>query len=78
MTMIPGLRKSMNCGELRAEHAGSELTLCGWVNRYRDLGGLHFIDLRDKTGLLQLSFDEFSGDLGILKQCSLESVIAFF
>ncbi len=75
MTMIPGLRKSMNCGELRAEHAGSELTLCGWVNRYRDLGGLHFIDLRDKTGLLQLSFDEFSGDLGILKQCSLESVI---
>lgn len=72
---IKGLRKSINCGDLRLEHDGSDMTLCGWVNRYRDLGGLHFIDLRDKNGLIQLAFDEFKSDLGILKECSLESVI---
>jgi aspartyl-tRNA synthetase len=52
-----------------------KVTLCGWVSKNRDLGGLHFIDLRDKFGLTQLSFDHFKGDLAVLKKCSLESVI---
>ena len=70
-----GLLRSHHCAELRAEHVGSKVTLCGWVNKYRDLGGLHFIDIRDKHGLTQLSFEEFKGDFSILKKCSLESVI---
>lgn len=72
---LDGLLKSINCGELRIDHAGKDISLCGWVNRQRDLGGLNFLDLRDKSGVIQLAFDEFEGDLTVLKDCSLESVI---
>ena len=72
---LSGLMRSHNCGELREKLVGSTVTLCGWNNKYRDLGGLHFIDIRDKFGLTQLAFDEFKGDMGILKSLSLESVI---
>src|SRR5689334_9701154 len=45
------------CGELRAENAGQQVVLMGWVNRRRDLGNVIFIDVRDRTGLTQLVFD---------------------
>ncbi len=55
---IKGLKRTAYCGEFRAEHAGQEAVVFGWVQRQRDLGQLIFIDLRDRTGIVQLAFDE--------------------
>ena len=49
--------KTHTCGELRANHAGTDVTLAGWVNKRRVFGGINFIDLRDRFGLVQVVTD---------------------
>jgi aspartyl-tRNA synthetase len=49
--------RSHQAGALRAEHAGQRVQLAGWVHRSRDLGGILFLDLRDRSGIVQVSFD---------------------
>ena len=55
---LNGLKRTMMCGEPREEHVGKKITLMGWVQRNRKLGGLEFIDLRDKSGIMQVVFGE--------------------
>ena len=50
-------KRSHLAGELRASHAGTKVKLGGWVHRIRNLGGIVFLDLRDRAGLIQVSFD---------------------
>ena len=49
--------RSIYCGQLNKSHVDQEVELCGWINKRRDLGGLIFVDLRDREGLVQVVFD---------------------
>jgi len=70
--------RTHTCGELRIDHAGINVTLCGWIQRIREMGGMTFIDLRDRYGITQLifnfqtQFDQFEK----LKQVGREFVIS--
>ena len=69
--------KTHTCGELRKSHVGEEVTLAGWVHRYRDHGGILFFDLRDRFGLVQvvLDPDALNNDFKKAEQVRAEWVI---
>jgi aspartyl-tRNA synthetase len=76
---LGGWRRTHTCGELRRPHAGTAVTLMGWVHRVRDHGGVLFVDLRDRHGLTQVVFRPEKGGAALLERAArlgLEWVIA--
>ncbi|MGI9544196.1 MAG: OB-fold nucleic acid binding domain-containing protein, partial [Cyclobacteriaceae bacterium] len=59
--------RTHTCGELRLEHSDQTVTLCGWVQKVRDKGGMVWIDLRDRYGITQLILEEASSEAGLLE-----------
>ena len=59
---LNGLKRSIMCGEARESHIGQKVTLMGWIQRNRNLGGLQFMDLRDREGVMQVVFRDTLSD----------------
>jgi len=64
--------RSHGCGDLSADHVGQAVQLCGWVDRSRDHGGVIFIDLRDRSGSVQITVDPelASADASLQAACA--------
>lgn len=68
--LLNGQQRTNLCGELTAEHNGKQVTIMGWVHRRRDLGGLIFLQLRDRSGISQVVFDTDVCDKQLLEKAS--------
>lgn len=70
------LKRTLYCGRINEEFTDKTVTVYGWVNKKRELGGLTFIDLRDREGILQVVTDENFNDLPLIKKIGNEFVIS--
>lgn len=74
METLAGLKRTHPCGDIRKTEVGQEVTICGWVSHRRDHGGLIFVDLRDRSGLVQIVYDAAAmGEAAFQKAESLRS-----
>lgn len=67
-------QRTVGCGEVSLQHVGQAVTINGWANKVRDLGGLTFVDVRDRTGLVQVIVDPASFDCAELRNESCLSI----
>ncbi|MDE6419597.1 MAG: Asp-tRNA(Asn)/Glu-tRNA(Gln) amidotransferase GatCAB subunit C, partial [Lachnospiraceae bacterium] len=73
---LQGLKRSHRCAELNAANAGETVTVMGWVQKQRNKGGIIFVDLRDRSGILQIIFEE--SDCGSLSFAKAERMRSEF
>lgn len=76
MKFVSEIKRTHYCGDLNAKHEGQEVVVMGWVNVRRDHGGLIFIDLRDRTGLVQIVLNPKETAMSVAKDIRNEFVIA--
>ncbi len=69
------MRRCHYCAEIDKAYVGKNILVYGWINRIRELGGLTFIDLRDRSGILQVVFDSNFKDIELLKKLGREFVV---
>lgn len=70
---LDGMKRTNMCGDFRISDAGKTVTVMGWVQRRRNLGSLIFVDLRDRTGIIQVVFDETTEESVFLKAQGIRS-----
>ena len=71
---MKGMKRSHRCGEVTEQEIGKEVTLMGWVQKSRNKGGIIFVDLRDRSGIMQLIFENGTIDeAGFEKAAKLRS-----
>ena len=77
-TSISGMKRTHMCGELRLSDVGREVTVNGWVDRVRDNGGVLFLLVRDRAGIVQCTFDKSvnAGLFDVAFTCRTEFVVA--
>ena len=76
MAFVKDVKRTHYCGDVRPAHAESEVVLMGWVDTRRDHGGLVFVDLRDRQGLVQVVLDPASPATQVAKDVRNEFVLA--
>ncbi|KMZ55196.1 aspartate--tRNA ligase [Dorea sp. D27] len=67
---MQGIKRTHRCGELSAANAGQSVTVMGWVQKNRNKGGLVFVDVRDRSGIIQVVFEEGSTDAGLIEKAA--------
>lgn len=67
---MQGIKRTHRCGELSGTNAGQVVTVMGWVQKNRNKGGLVFVDVRDRSGIIQIVFEEGSTDAGLIEKAA--------
>ena len=67
---MSGLHRTHRCGELSAENIGEQVTIMGWVQKNRNKGGLVFVDVRDRSGIIQVVFEEGEADAELIAKAA--------